>query len=98
MSKTKKGSRLPAALRRCDMIHARVTPSEHDALKEMAANAGISMSDFMVAACFARAGKNPDDLIKLADCRVFWGGLASEKEEEKPKEKKESKDGNMGLL
>jgi len=84
--------RLPAAMRRCDMIHARVTPSEREAIKEMAADAGMTMGAFIHGACFAFAGKSYDEIKKINTDRLFFRnnpeGVEEEIEEEPEEEPK----------
>lgn len=94
--------RMPATLRRCDFVHARVTVSERSAIREMAEGAGLSISAFIIAACFSFAGKDASDLRKLRDERKLLkredlDSLVEKKEEEEP-EKEGPRDGTMGLL
>ena len=89
----KRRGRLPAAMRRSDMIHARATPSEREALKEMAKNADMTVSAFVVAACFAFAGKGVEDLVALDASRVTHGRIPEDPDaqdvetEDKPEDK-----------
>lgn len=102
---TKKGSRKPAYLRKCENIMLYVTPGEKMFIREMAEENGVSMNEYIVLACFALAGRDPDSVrIKLAE-EIYkknneLNDILGEKvviEDVEPEEEEESKNGRMGL-
>jgi len=77
----------PAALRRSDLVHARVTPSEREMIIEMAKNAGMSQSQFVVAACFSMGGVSPMRAREINAKRI-WRENNPDKDTKKKKGRK----------
>ena len=72
--------RLGAAMRRSDILHTRVTPGEYEMVKEMAKECEMSISAYVVAACFAFCGKSPSRAHKIAaDRRWVQNHIEQEK-------------------
>ena len=63
--------RRPASMRRIEMISFRATLGESMMITEMAEEAGMSRSEFCMAACYAMGGREPERLKKLKADRIF---------------------------